>query len=196
MAMDAGFAYIDNNFFELDENLADPSENSKLRYKVSRGEFDDKELSLRFDNTKGFMRWCAEMEGKYKFPLRRFYGGKVFRGERAQKGRLKEFYQFDTDIVMKELRQSDIDSVISLLKRCVLANFPEIKLEELFLRDDVERGQDYYKGYTFEIWYKGLSVIAGGTYEIPFKEMGVNRNNMPAFGGSIGVDRIMALLDK
>jgi histidyl-tRNA synthetase len=60
------------------------------------------ELALRFDLTVPLARYVAEHEPKLNFPFRRYQIQRVYRGERAQKGRYREFYQCDIDVVGKD----------------------------------------------------------------------------------------------
>ena len=59
----------------------------------------DTDLSLRFDLTVPLAKYVAQNYGQLTFPFRRFQIGKVYRGERAQRGRFREFYQADIDII-------------------------------------------------------------------------------------------------
>lgn len=60
------------------------------------------ELALRFDLTVPLARYVAEHENELNFPFRRYQMQRVYRGERAQRGRFREFYQCDIDIIGKE----------------------------------------------------------------------------------------------
>jgi len=60
------------------------------------------ELALRFDLTVPLARYVAEHEAKLNFPFRRYQIQRVYRGERSQKGRYREFYQCDIDVVGKD----------------------------------------------------------------------------------------------
>ena len=60
------------------------------------------ELALRFDLTVPLARYVAEHEHKLAFPFRRYQIQRVYRGERAQRGRFREFYQCDVDIIGKD----------------------------------------------------------------------------------------------
>jgi histidyl-tRNA synthetase len=60
------------------------------------------EMALRFDLTVPLARYVAEHESKLNFPFRRYQIQRVYRGERAQKGRFREFYQCDIDIINRE----------------------------------------------------------------------------------------------
>ena len=60
------------------------------------------ELALRFDLTVPLARYVAEHEHDLVFPLRRYQMQRVYRGERAQRGRFREFYQCDIDVIGKD----------------------------------------------------------------------------------------------
>ncbi|MBQ3306438.1 histidine--tRNA ligase [Candidatus Saccharibacteria bacterium] len=63
---------------------------------------EDADQALRFDHTVPLARYIAEHESDLSFPFRVAQAGKNFRGERAQKGRFREFYQLDIDILGRE----------------------------------------------------------------------------------------------
>ncbi len=56
-------------------------------------------MSLRFDLTVPLARYVAQHYSELNFPFRRYHIGKVYRGERSQRGRFREFYQCDIDII-------------------------------------------------------------------------------------------------
>ncbi|HXE78170.1 MAG TPA: histidine--tRNA ligase [Rhodanobacter sp.] len=60
------------------------------------------ELALRFDLTVPLARYVAEHERELNFPFRRYQMQRVYRGERAQRGRFREFYQCDIDVIGKD----------------------------------------------------------------------------------------------
>jgi len=66
---------------------------------------DTKKYSLHFDLTVPFARYAIEYEEDIKFPFKRYQIQKVFRWERAQKGRFKEFYQCDIDIIWEKISE-------------------------------------------------------------------------------------------
>lgn len=68
----------------------------KQIYRFKKG---DNDVCLRFDLTVPFAKYCAIHQNSLVFPFRRYQIGKVFRGERTQKGRFREFYQCDMDII-------------------------------------------------------------------------------------------------
>jgi histidyl-tRNA synthetase len=66
------------------------------------GEKNDADLALRFDLTVPLARYIAQYEGEIKFPFKRHHIDRSWRGERAQTGREREFYQADIDIIGRE----------------------------------------------------------------------------------------------
>ena len=74
-------------------------ETEKQIYRFNKG---DSDLCLRFDLTVPLAKFVAMHQGELNFPFRRYQIGKVYRGERAQKGRYREFYQCDIDVIGDE----------------------------------------------------------------------------------------------
>src|SRR3546814_16710 len=70
------------------------------------------ELALRFDLTVPLARYVAEHERDLGFPFRRYQMQKVYRGERAQRGRFREFYQCDIDVIGKDALSVRYDAEI------------------------------------------------------------------------------------
>ena len=93
-----GFLPIDTPIIELSEVLLAKAggETEKQIYRFNKG---DNDLSLRFDLTVPFAKYVAKNYGNLSFPFRRYQIGKVYRGERVQRGRFREFYQCDIDII-------------------------------------------------------------------------------------------------
>ena len=71
-------------------------ETEKQIYRFTKGDAD---LSLRFDLTVPLAKYVALHYNELSFPFRRYQIGKVYRGERAQRGRFREFYQADIDVI-------------------------------------------------------------------------------------------------
>ena len=88
-------------------------ETEKQVYRFNKGEND---LSLRFDLTVPLAKYVAKNYGSLAFPFRRYQIGKVYRGERPQKGRYREFYQCDVDIIgdgeLSNLNDAELPIVI------------------------------------------------------------------------------------
>lgn len=99
-----GFANIETPAVERNETLASKGEVNKQIYSLYRPNVPeevekDTGLSLHFDLTVPLARYVAQHFGKLTFPFRRYQIQKVWRGERTQRGRAREFYQCDIDIV-------------------------------------------------------------------------------------------------
>jgi histidyl-tRNA synthetase len=103
-----GFLPIETPAFEITDVLLTKSggETEKQVYFVqSTGALEQAkkpELALRFDLTVPLARYVAEHEHELNFPFRRYQIQRVYRGERAQKGRYREFYQCDIDVIGKD----------------------------------------------------------------------------------------------
>ena len=93
-----GFTPLDTPLIESSEVLLAKGggETEKQIYRFVKGDTD---LSLRFDLTVPLAKYVAQNYGQLTFPFRRFQIGKVYRGERAQRGRFREFYQADIDVI-------------------------------------------------------------------------------------------------
>ena len=93
-----GFTPLDTPAIEAAEVLLAKGggETEKQIYRFQKGDAD---LALRFDLTVPLAKYVALHGGDLSFPFRRYQIGKVYRGERAQRGRFREFYQADIDII-------------------------------------------------------------------------------------------------
>lgn len=99
-----GFSPLETRAVETVETLLQKGEIDQEIYAVSRIHEDERsareaKLALRFDNTVPFARYVTENAGYLAFPFRRYQIQKVWRGERPQAGRFREFSQADIDIV-------------------------------------------------------------------------------------------------
>ena len=110
-----GFLPLDTPIIELSEVLLAKAggETEKQIYRFNKGDTD---LSLRFDLTVPLSKYVAKNYGNLSFPFRRYQIGKVYRGERTQKGRYREFYQCDIDIIgdgeLDIINDAELPSVI------------------------------------------------------------------------------------
>ncbi len=110
-----GFTPLDTPIIEASEILLAKAggETEKQIYRFSKG---DSDLCLRFDLTVPLAKYVALHGGKLTFPFRRYQIGKVYRGERAQRGRFREFYQADIDIIgdgaLDIINEAEIPSII------------------------------------------------------------------------------------
>ena len=93
-----GFLPIDTPVIEKAEILLAKGggETEKQIYRFQKGDTD---MALRFDLTVPLARYVAQHYSELTFPFRRYHIGKVYRGEKAQRGRFREFYQCDVDII-------------------------------------------------------------------------------------------------
>lgn len=112
-----GFTPIETPSVELKSTLSSKGVIDKEIYLLRRAlkdsdEKDDEELALHFDLTVPFARYVAQHLSKLQFPFKRYQLQKVWRGERPQRGRFREFYQFDIDIVTRETLPLACDSEI------------------------------------------------------------------------------------
>ena len=110
-----GFTALDTPLIEASEILLAKGggDTEKQIYRFTKGDAD---LSLRFDLTVPLAKYVAMNYGQLSFPFRRYQIGKVYRGERAQRGRFREFYQADIDVIgdgsLDVLNEAEIPSVI------------------------------------------------------------------------------------
>ena len=122
-----GFTPLDTPAIEAAEILLAKGggETEKQIYRFQKGESD---LALRFDLTVPLAKYVALHSGELSFPFRRYQIGKVYRGERAQRGRFREFYQADIDIIgdgkLDILNEAEIPSIIyTIFRRFGLKRF-------------------------------------------------------------------------
>jgi len=110
-----GFTPLDTPAIESSEVLLAKGggETEKQIYRFQKG---DSDLALRFDLTVPLAKYVAIHYGELSFPFRRYQIGKVYRGERAQRGRFREFYQADIDIIgdgkLDIMNEAEIPSII------------------------------------------------------------------------------------
>ena len=110
-----GFAALDTPVIEDAQILLAKGggETEKQIYRFTKG---DSDLAMRFDLTVPLAKYVALHYNDLAFPFRRYQIGKVYRGERAQRGRFREFYQADIDIIgdgkLDILNEAEIPSII------------------------------------------------------------------------------------
>ena len=122
-----GFLPLDTPIIESAEVLLAKAggETEKQMYRFKKGDAD---LALRFDLTVPLAKYVAKNYGNLSFPFRRYQIGKVYRGERAQKGRYREFYQCDIDVIgdgeLDLINDAEMPSIIySLIKELGFYDF-------------------------------------------------------------------------
>ena len=110
-----GFCALDTPSIEAADVLLAKGggETEKQIYRFQKG---DRDLALRFDLTVPLAKYVALHYNELSFPFRRYQIGKVYRGERAQRGRFREFYQADIDIIgdgkLSIVNEAEIPSII------------------------------------------------------------------------------------
>ncbi|MBE6468342.1 MAG: histidine--tRNA ligase [Alphaproteobacteria bacterium] len=119
-----GFAPLDTPVLELAEVLLSKSggETEKQIYEFTRG---DTNLAMRFDLTVPLAKYVALYNNDLTFPFKRYQIGKVYRGERPQKGRFREFYQCDIDIIDRDELNIVYDAEVLAV---IYTIFSELKL--------------------------------------------------------------------
>lgn len=122
-----GFFPIDTPVLEYSEILLakQAGETEKQVYRFKKG---DKDIAMRFDLTVPLAKYAAKNYSALTFPFKRYAIGKVYRGERAQKGRFREFYQADIDIIgdgsLSIVNDAEIPSIIyTIFTDLGLSNF-------------------------------------------------------------------------
>ena len=122
-----GFAALDTPVIEDAQILLAKGggETEKQIYRFTKG---DSDLAMRFDLTVPLAKYVALHYNDLAFPFRRYQIGKVYRGERAQRGRFREFYQADIDIIgdgkLDILNEAEIPSIIyQIFRRFGLTRF-------------------------------------------------------------------------
>ncbi len=121
-----GFASIETRAVEALEELTAKGEVDKEVYVLKRIHADegDSGMGLHFDLTVPFARYVVENAGKLEFPFRRYQIQKVWRGERPQKGRFREFTQADIDIVDKGELAPHFDAEVAQVMAEALSALP------------------------------------------------------------------------
>ena len=122
-----GFLPIDTPIIESTDVLLAKAggETEKQMYSFTKG---DNNLTLRFDLTVPLAKYVAINANELSFPFRRYQIGKVYRGERAQRGRFREFYQCDIDVIgygeLNIINDAEIPSIMyEVFKELGLDNF-------------------------------------------------------------------------
>ena len=122
-----GFLPIDTPVIESTEVLLAKAggETEKQLYSFTKG---DSNLTLRFDLTVPLAKYVAMHSNELSFPFRRYQIGKVYRGERAQRGRYREFYQCDIDVIgdgeLNIINDAEVPSIMyEIFRKLGLDNF-------------------------------------------------------------------------
>jgi histidyl-tRNA synthetase len=123
-----GFRPVQTRAVEPLERLAHKGSTDKEIYLIRRlhaepGDTDDR-LGLHFDLTVPFARYTLENRGQLTFPFKRYQIQKVWRGERPQEGRYREFYQADIDVIGQDALPLCFDAEMPLLVHAVTSALP------------------------------------------------------------------------
>ncbi|MGA0065798.1 MAG: histidine--tRNA ligase [Candidatus Nanopelagicales bacterium] len=124
-----GFTPLETRSVEPVDVLLSKGEIDKEVYAVRRLQADSDDgdaLALHFDLTVPFARYVVEHSGQLDFPFRRYQIQKVWRGERPQEGRFREFTQADIDIVDKDRLAAHHDAEMAIVMAEVFANLPAL----------------------------------------------------------------------
>ncbi len=128
-------------------------------YWLAQWASDAKKYSLHFDLTIPFARYAIEYEEDIKFPFKRYQIQKVFRWERAQKGRYREFYQCDIDIVWETISEfydveiietlyNSLKNILSFLKinkKAIVHLNNKYLIESLIEKFEIENAKEFFK---------------------------------------------------
>lgn len=149
-----GFAEIETRAVEPLDLLGGASEASKEVYVLTRrgGDTADAEFGLHFDLTVPFARYVEERQGHLHFPFRRYQMQKVWRGERPQEGRFREFYQADIDIVARENLPAHFEAEVAVVMARALAALPVPRAS--MRMNDRKLVEGFYRGV-------GITDVAG-----------------------------------
>jgi histidyl-tRNA synthetase len=123
-----GFEPLQTPILENTETLLGKygEEAEGLIYSAKHGRQEESEVSMRYDLTVPLARVVAQYESQITFPFKRYQIAPVFRGERPQRGRFREFYQCDADIVGVGSMAADAELIslaVAVLRRLGFENF-------------------------------------------------------------------------
>lgn len=186
-----GFLPIDTPVIEKSEVLLVKSggETEQQVYRFEKGSTD---MSLRFDLTVPLARYVSQYYSELSFPFKRYQIGKVYRGERNQKGRFREFYQCDIDIVgngtLNIINDAEIPSVIySTFKELGFDSFT-IKINNRKILKGFFRSLDIEDStYVLRVIDK-LDKIGIEKVEVELKELGLYTDAIERIKEFIAID--------
>ena len=215
--------FIKNAFFSIDTPAIEKldvllskggGETSKQVYRIDSSK---KNQGLRFDLTVPLAKYISMYMQDLAFPFRRYQIAKVYRGERNQKGRYKEFYQCDIDIIGNEKLSLYNDAEIiekveslSIDNELFVCGLDELKFvyedilslgvspDNIKINLSITRGLDYYTGSVFETFFKEYreigSICSGGRYDSLANNF--TKSKLPGVGMSIGLTRLFYQLQE
>jgi len=128
-------------------------------YGLAQWSEDTKKYSLHFDLTVPFARYAIEYEQELKFPFKRYQIQKVYRWERAQKWRFKEFYQCDIDVIWEKISEfydveiietlyNSLTQILKFLeidKKAIVHLNNKFLIEALIEKFNIENDKDFFK---------------------------------------------------
>ena len=163
-----GFLPVETPVFELSEVLLTKSGGETERqvyFAQSTGALEKEsqglpELALRFDLTVPLARYVAEHEHELAFPFRRYQIQRVYRGERAQRGRFREFYQCDIDVIGKDALSVRYDAEVLAVIHAV---FSELGIGDFTIQLN---NRKLMRGY-----FEGLGIADGGQQALVLREV-------------------------
>ena len=149
-----GFASIETRAVETVEQLLRKGEIDKEVYGVRRLAADERDtgdgnrdLALHFDLTVPFARYVLENSGTLQFPFRRYQIQKVWRGERPQEGRYREFLQADIDVVDRDVLPFHYEVEMPLVMARAFAGLRRLGLPEMTIRvNNRKLAEGFYRG--------------------------------------------------
>jgi histidyl-tRNA synthetase len=118
------------------------------------------EMALRFDLTVPLARYVAEHEHELSFPFRRYQMQRVYRGERAQRGRFREFYQCDIDVIGKDALSVRFDAELPAV---IFAVFSELAIGDFTIQLN---NRKLMRGF-----FEGLGVTEGESQAMMLREV-------------------------
>lgn len=182
-----GFVPQDTPVIELSEVLLAKAggETEKQIYRFNKG---DNDLSLRFDLTVPLARYVAEHFNELTFPFKRYQMNKVFRGERPQKGRFREFYQCDIDVI----GDGELDLIYDAEMPAVIYNvFKELNFGSFTIRLN---NRKVLNGFFSNL---GLKDNIGDILRVIDKLEKIGKDNVAAELAEMGIagDKITKILD-
>jgi histidyl-tRNA synthetase len=143
-----GFAPLETRAVEPLDQLLRKGETSNEVYVLRRlqagDDGGDESLGLHFDLTVPFARYVLENAGKLQFPFRRYQIQKVWRGERPQEGRYREFYQADIDIIDRDELPLHYDAELPLMVGEALSSLPIPQVT--ILANNRKLAEGFYRG--------------------------------------------------
>jgi len=195
-----GFLPVETPVFELSEILLTKSGGETERqvyFAQSTGALEKAsegmpELALRFDLTVPLARYVAEHEHELAFPFRRYQMQRVYRGERAQRGRFREFYQCDIDVIGKDALSVRYDAEIPAV---IYAVFSELDIGPFTIQLN---NRKLLRGF-----FEALGVVDGELQALVLREVdkldkrGEDhvRTTLTGEGFDLAADTVTAILD-